>query len=144
MVRIIRRACWREAYFPSCSMNMELFNLDTLSRAELLKLCKQKGLKEDKRATKLDLQVAVKAFEEVIKWQFTSGEGDRNFSKEERARTEDEGRERLALGPYLQGEQNPDPADDPSGPGDRKEEQHFKLELARVNLEARRGRLREP
>ncbi|KAJ1098675.1 hypothetical protein NDU88_003782 [Pleurodeles waltl] len=58
------------------TMEMDLCNYDTLSRAELLKLCKQTGLEVDKRAIKLDLQVALRAFEEVLRWQPTSGEDD--------------------------------------------------------------------
>ncbi|KAJ1139434.1 hypothetical protein NDU88_005806 [Pleurodeles waltl] len=68
--------------------NINSCNFYTLSRAELLKLCKQKGLKADKSATKLDLQVDLKAFEEMQKLQATSEKDEVDHNEEVGAQTE--------------------------------------------------------
>ncbi|KAJ1122179.1 hypothetical protein NDU88_000683 [Pleurodeles waltl] len=70
-------------------MEMEQYNFDTLTRAKLLKLYKQKELKADNGSTMLDLQVAFRAFEEVPMWQATSQEDDVDDNEEEGTQTED-------------------------------------------------------
>ncbi|KAJ1215602.1 hypothetical protein NDU88_003210 [Pleurodeles waltl] len=74
-------------------MEMELCNFDTLSMAELLKPCKLRGLKADRRTTNLDLQVALRAFEGVPRWQSSSVEGDDDSNEKEGVQTEKEERE---------------------------------------------------
>ncbi|KAJ1211114.1 hypothetical protein NDU88_006475 [Pleurodeles waltl] len=78
----------------------------------LLKLCKQKGLKADKGATKPDLPVGLRAFEEMQRSQPTSREDDVDDIEEEGVQTEDEERDDPGQGPKLPGEPNSTPADD--------------------------------
>ncbi|KAJ1216787.1 hypothetical protein NDU88_004386 [Pleurodeles waltl] len=68
---------------------MNTCNFDTLSRAEMLKLCKQKGMKADKGATKLDPQVALKTFEEEQKRRATTEQDEMDDNEEKEEQTED-------------------------------------------------------
>ncbi|KAJ1109142.1 hypothetical protein NDU88_006507 [Pleurodeles waltl] len=91
---------------------MGLINFVTISRAQLLKLCKEKGLKADRKITKLDLQVAIRFFEEVQRLQ-SIPEGD---DEEEEAHLEvDKEIEDPYLGPELQGEHFSTPVDAQDG-----------------------------
>ncbi|KAJ1157590.1 hypothetical protein NDU88_010295 [Pleurodeles waltl] len=53
-------------------MEVDMLNSDTLSRPKLLKLCKQNELKADKKAITLDLQLALGAYEKVLRCQATA------------------------------------------------------------------------
>ncbi|KAJ1216143.1 hypothetical protein NDU88_003749 [Pleurodeles waltl] len=47
-----------------------------LNKAELQKLCKEKGLKVGKKASKVDLQIALQVYEEVKRLQTATEEDD--------------------------------------------------------------------
>ncbi|KAJ1137699.1 hypothetical protein NDU88_004097 [Pleurodeles waltl] len=97
---------------------MDACNFDSLGRPELLKLFKQNSLKADKKSTKLDLQVAMRAFEEVQKLQNTSEENEVDGNEEQDGRLpEEEEREDPVQVPEFQREANPTPADDMDAPG---------------------------
>ncbi|KAJ1195285.1 hypothetical protein NDU88_004566 [Pleurodeles waltl] len=54
---------------------MDLINFNSLNEAELQKLCKKRKLNVGKKASKVDLQIALWAYEEV-KWLQTAAEED--------------------------------------------------------------------
>ncbi|KAJ1193924.1 hypothetical protein NDU88_003219 [Pleurodeles waltl] len=82
---------------------MDACNFDTLSRDELLKLYKQKGLKSDEKATRQVLQVALTAFQEVQRWQATSEEDEVDDNNEDGASSEGEDPDQ---GPEFPGDPN--------------------------------------
>ncbi|KAJ1198237.1 hypothetical protein NDU88_002080 [Pleurodeles waltl] len=92
-------------------MEMNLINFETLIRTKLLKLCREKGLKADRMVTKLGIQVLIRAFEEVQRWQSTSGGA--NDDEEAGSYLEDEEeKEDPDLGCELQREPNSIQEDD--------------------------------
>ncbi|KAJ1119288.1 hypothetical protein NDU88_007474 [Pleurodeles waltl] len=93
-------------------MEMEPCNFDNFSRAEQLKLCKQKGLKADNSAIKLDLQVALMAFEQVQRRHTSSQEDEVDDNEEEEEQTEDEEREDPTKGLEQPEGPNASPAED--------------------------------
>ncbi|KAJ1107530.1 hypothetical protein NDU88_004920 [Pleurodeles waltl] len=55
---------------------MELTDADSLFKADLRKLCKEMGLHMGKKAFKVDLQIAFRAYEEVKRLQAVTEEDD--------------------------------------------------------------------
>ena len=56
------------------TMGMELINVDNLSRVELQNLCKPRGVHVGTKATEMELQIAIRAFEEVKTEERRGGE----------------------------------------------------------------------
>ncbi|KAJ1105115.1 hypothetical protein NDU88_002523 [Pleurodeles waltl] len=80
---------------------MDVCNFDALSKVELLKLCKQKELKVGKGATKLNLQVALKAFEKEERGRPTSEGYEVDENEEDDAHKESEDGDVPAQDPEL-------------------------------------------
>ncbi|KAJ1122060.1 hypothetical protein NDU88_000565 [Pleurodeles waltl] len=76
---------------------MDAYKFETLSRSELLELCKQKGLKADRKATKLDFKIAPQANEEVQRCKAVSEEEDEVDDNEKKGtQIQNEKREELS------------------------------------------------
>ncbi|KAJ1123030.1 hypothetical protein NDU88_001503 [Pleurodeles waltl] len=60
----------------SATIEMDLVNVDILNKAELQTLCKERGLKAGKKASKVDLQIAFWAYEAVKRLQTATEEED--------------------------------------------------------------------
>ncbi|KAJ1125730.1 hypothetical protein NDU88_004153 [Pleurodeles waltl] len=57
-------------------MELELINFNNLTKVEMQTLCKERGLNVNKKASKVDLQVAVQDYEKVKKMQAAASEDD--------------------------------------------------------------------
>ncbi|KAJ1206739.1 hypothetical protein NDU88_002140 [Pleurodeles waltl] len=69
--------CIRDPVLPFilfATLKMELINVVCLSKAELWRHCKKKGLIVARKATNVELQVDLRVFEEVGRMQATSEE----------------------------------------------------------------------
>ncbi|KAJ1121199.1 hypothetical protein NDU88_009321 [Pleurodeles waltl] len=125
-------------------MEVGACNFDTFSRAELLNLCKQKGLNEGEGATKLDLQVALGALEEEQRRWATSEENEMDDREEE---GEDPAQNfELHHSTPVDNQEEPDDLDEAGSSvssrglsqadlGDRREERKLKVELDKLKLE---------
>ncbi|KAJ1125246.1 hypothetical protein NDU88_003680 [Pleurodeles waltl] len=57
-------------------MVMERMNIGNLSRAELQSLCKERGLNAGRKTSKVDLQLALRAYEEAKRLEAVIEEDD--------------------------------------------------------------------
>ncbi|KAJ1126531.1 hypothetical protein NDU88_004938 [Pleurodeles waltl] len=62
--------------YPFLYHGDRVFHINMLTMAQLQKLCKEKGLKASKKATKLDLKTDLSTYEEVRRWQATPEEAN--------------------------------------------------------------------